>query len=36
MEIYQGLKEFFDYYNNKKTHQGIERQIPASLYKKAA
>ncbi len=35
-ELYNGLKEFFDYYNNKKTHQGIERQIPASLYKKAA
>ena len=35
-ELYQGLKEFFDYYNNVKKHQGIERQIPALLYKKVA
>lgn len=35
-ELYKGLETFFDYYNNKKTHQGIERCIPASLYKKVA
>ena len=35
-ELYKGLNTFFDYYNNKKTHQGIERQIPASVYKKVA
>lgn len=35
-ELYKGLDTFFDYYNNRKTHQGIERCIPASLYKKVA
>lgn len=35
-ELFKGLNTFFDYYNNKKTHQGIERCIPASLYKKVA
>jgi putative transposase len=35
-ELYIGLNKFFEYYNNKKTHQGIERRIPASLYRKAA
>lgn len=31
-ELYQGLSKFFEYYNNVKTHQGIGRRIPASLY----
>lgn len=35
-ELFKELHAFFDYYNNKKTHQGIERCIPASLYKKVA
>jgi len=35
-ELFKGLNTFFNYYNNKKTHQGIERCIPASLYKKVA
>ena len=35
-ELFKGLKSFFDYYNNKKRHQGIRRCIPASLYKKVA
>jgi putative transposase len=35
-ELYQGLSKFFEYYNNVKTHQGIGREIPASLYKTAA
>ena len=35
-ELYKGLNTFFDYYNNIKTHQGIKRQIPASVYKKVA
>ena len=35
-ELFKGLKSFFDYYNNKKKHQGIRRCIPASLYKKVA
>jgi len=35
-ELYKGLQKFFDYYNNVKTHQGIERLIPACLYKEAS
>lgn len=35
-ELYKGLNIFFEYYNNKKTHQGIERKIPVSLYRPAA
>jgi len=32
-ELYKGVKTFIDYYNHNKTHQGIERKIPAVLYK---
>ena len=35
-ELFKGLNTFFDYYNNKKTHQGIQRCVPASLYKNVA
>lgn len=33
LELYHGLSEYFDYYNNRLCHQGIGRQIPARLYK---
>ncbi len=36
MELYQGLKEFFTYYNTRKTHQGIGRQIPIKRYQQVA
>jgi len=36
IELYKGLKEYFHYYNNELSHQGINRQIPATLYKPAA
>jgi putative transposase len=36
IELYVGLKKFFEYYNKMKTHQGINRQIPAHLYKNYA
>lgn len=36
IELYKGLKEYFHYYNNELSHQGINRQIPVSLYKPAA
>ena len=36
VELYKGLDKFFEYYNNVKTHQGIERNIPATLYMPAA
>lgn len=36
LELYQGLKEYFDYYNNELCHQGIDHQIPAKRYYQAA
>lgn len=36
LELYKGLKEYFDYYNNKQSHQGIDRQIPGNLYRRVA
>jgi putative transposase len=35
-ELYQGLASFFDFYNNRKHHQGISRQIPVNLFKDKA
>lgn len=36
IELYKGLNEFIDYYNNEKPHQGIERIIPVMRYKQVA
>lgn len=36
LELYQGIKQFFNQYNYKKTHQGIGRKIPARVYGVAA
>ena len=36
LELYKGLKDYMDYYNNRLCHQGIDHQIPASLYKSVA
>ena len=36
LELYNGLKDYMDYYNNRLCHQGIGHQIPASLYKSVA
>lgn len=36
LELYQGLKEYFRYYNYDLPHQGIGRKIPAKLYYPAA
>ncbi|MBA7528737.1 IS3 family transposase ISDsp4 [subsurface metagenome] len=36
LELYQGLKEYMNYYNHVLHHQGIGRRIPAKLYKPAA
>lgn len=36
LELYQGLKEFFEHYNHFKAHQGIGRLTPISLYRSAA
>lgn len=35
-ELYAGLRSFFQYYNTRKSHQGIGRVTPESLYRKAA
>lgn len=35
-ELFRGVNTFIEYYNNKKTHQGIERSIPAKIFHKAA
>ncbi len=36
IELYQGIKKYINYYNNKLHHQGIGRRIPADLFKPAA
>lgn len=36
VELYQGLRKYFNYYNYELHHQGIGRRIPAELYKAAA
>jgi putative transposase len=36
LELFKGLRRYFKHYNNELTHQGIGRQIPASLYYQAA
>ncbi|MGB4291540.1 MAG: IS3 family transposase [Bacteroidales bacterium] len=36
LELYQGLKDYMDYYNNQLCHQGIDHQIPANRYYQAA
>jgi putative transposase len=36
LELYQGLKDYINYYNYELKHHGIGRRIPADLYKKAA
>jgi len=36
IELYQGLNTFIEYYNNRKTHQGIDRDFPVVRYKQAA
>lgn len=36
LELFHGLNDFFTFYNTRKTHQGIGRQIPVELYKNVA
>ncbi len=36
LKLYNGLKDYMDYYNNLLCHQGIDNQIPAKLYNQAA
>jgi len=36
LEMYQGINQYINYYNNVQAHQGIDRRVPVSLYKFAA
>jgi putative transposase len=36
LELYQGIKTYIRYYNDSKHHQGIDHQIPAVVYNRAA
>jgi putative transposase len=36
LELYSMLREYFDYYNHHRGHQGIDNQIPVKLYRQAA
>jgi putative transposase len=36
LELFQGLKQYINYYNHQLCHQGIGRKIPAELFKPAA
>lgn len=36
LELFRGLKMFFDHYNKHKAHQGIGRLTPLALYRPAA
>ncbi len=31
-EAYVGLKEYFEFYNNKRFHQSLDNQTPAKVY----
>lgn len=31
-ELYKGLEKYFNFYNNKRTHQSLKNQIPCQLY----
>ena len=36
LELYQGIKTYIRYYNESKPHQGIDHQVPAVVYNRAA
>ena len=36
IELYEGLKRYFQFYNSERFHQSLDYQIPEVLYKKAA
>lgn len=36
LELYNGLKEYFNHYNDELPHQGIGRKIPGNLYREVA
>lgn len=36
LELYKGINQYINYYNNQQSHQGIGRKKPVALYKKVA
>lgn len=36
MELYQGLKRYFEFYNNERVHQSLAYRTPAEIYFEAA
>lgn len=36
VSLCHGLREYFDFYNNRRLHQSLEYQTPASIFKRAA
>lgn len=36
LELYQGIKKYFNYYNHELPHQGIDHRVPVSLYRSVA
>lgn len=36
LELYKGMKEYFDFYNYRRVHQSLDYKIPAKVYSLAA
>lgn len=36
LSLYQGLKQYFEFYNNERLHESLEYRVPEVLYKRAA
>lgn len=36
MELYRGLKSYFEFYNNERLHQSLDYQLPGKIYREAA
>lgn len=36
IELYHGLKNYFEFYNNERVHQSLDYQLPIKIYQKAA
>jgi putative transposase len=36
VQLYEGLREYFQFYNHERIHQSLEYKTPASLYQQAA
>ena len=36
VELYEGLKNYFSFYNNERIHQSLDYKTPVSLYRNAA